>query len=92
MRTGSSAVEFTETIDERLAMGETMMLGLRLIREGVPSVRFSEMHGCSPEAVFKTELAALRQRGLVTRDTDAIRLTPAGLMVGNRVFAEFLPD
>lgn len=92
MRVGTSVVEFTETIDERLAMGETMMLGLRLIREGVPGVRFSEMHGCTPEAVFKNELASLRQRGLVTRDEDAIRLTPAGLMVGNRVFAEFLPD
>lgn len=36
VRVGAAVEEFSEEIDQRLAMGETMMLGLRLLREGVP--------------------------------------------------------
>jgi oxygen-independent coproporphyrinogen-3 oxidase len=46
VREGAEALaEFQEEIAPRLAMGETMMLGLRLLREGVCRGRFAAQHG-----------------------------------------------
>lgn len=87
------AVEaFVEEIDASLAMGETMMLGLRLVREGVPLDRFAALHNRSLVDVYATQLVELKQRGLLTVDDQRVRLTPNGLMIGNQVFAAFLPD
>jgi oxygen-independent coproporphyrinogen III oxidase len=69
-----------------------MMLGLRLLREGVSRSRFAARHGQAVDAVFGVELRQLAERGLLMWDDNRIRLTPAGLLLGNRVFAEFLPD
>jgi oxygen-independent coproporphyrinogen-3 oxidase len=73
-------------------MGETMMLGLRLVQTGVQYDHFRTLHGADPRTVFASELEQLAKRGLLTCDATAIRLTPAGLMLGNQVFAQFLPD
>jgi len=92
IRTGEVVEEFQEEIDNRLAMGETMMLGLRLVGEGVGFARFAALHRQALPVVFARELADLQARNLITVGDQRIRLTPAGLMVGNRVFAAFLPD
>jgi oxygen-independent coproporphyrinogen-3 oxidase len=92
IRKGAAVEEFREEIDPRLAMGETMMLGLRLLREGVLQARFAARHGQTVEAVFGNELHDLAARKLLTWDEDRVRLTPAGLLLGNRVFAAFLPN
>lgn len=84
--------EFDEEIDPRLAMGETMMLGLRLLREGVPRRRFAARHGRAVDDIFGAELRQLAERNLLAWDEHRIRLTPEGLLLGNRVFAAFLPD
>jgi oxygen-independent coproporphyrinogen-3 oxidase len=92
VRVGAAVEEFTEEIDHRLAMGETMMLGLRLLREGVARNRFAARHGKAVDEVFGTELRQLAERDLLTWDEHRVRLTPTGLLLGNRVFAAFLPD
>ena len=92
VRAGSPLEEFQEEIDARLAMGETMMLGLRLLREGVDGERFAARHGQALAEVFGAELRRLTDRGWLTADGQRVRLTPAGLLLGNRVFAEFLPE
>jgi oxygen-independent coproporphyrinogen-3 oxidase len=92
LRTGQPVEEFSETIDGRLAMGETMMLGLRLLREGVQRERFSQRHGQEVATVFARELETLVQRRLLLQDPRQIRLSPEGLLLGNQVFAAFLPD
>lgn len=92
IRSGAAVEEFSETIDGRLAMGETMMLGLRLVHEGVSFARFAALHGQSLTAVFAHELADLQAQKLITVDDQHVCLTHPGLMVGNRVFAAFLPD
>jgi oxygen-independent coproporphyrinogen III oxidase len=89
---GEPVMEFSETIDLPLAMGESMMLGLRLLQEGVPLARFQSQHGCDLGQVYATELTALTAAGLLTVDDERVRLTHAGLLVGNQVFARFLPD
>jgi oxygen-independent coproporphyrinogen-3 oxidase len=84
--------EFVEVIPPRLAMGESMMLGLRLVREGVRLDRFVTLHGAAAVDVFASELEQLRDSGLLTVDDERIRLTPHGLLMGNQVFLQFLPE
>lgn len=91
-RVATSPIGFREHIDQRLAMGETMMLGLRLVREGVPLARFEARHQQSLLAVYPGEIAALQSLGLLERLPDRVRLTTRGRLVGNQVFARFLPD
>ena len=81
-----------ETIDRRLEMGETMMLGLRLTAAGVSRADFSARFGMPPEAVFGTEIAKLKAMGLLDADTHRLKLTAPARLLGNRVFAEFLPE
>jgi oxygen-independent coproporphyrinogen-3 oxidase len=92
VRTGAAVEEFSEEIDARLGMGETMMLGLRLLHEGVSCDRFAHRYAQPLPKVFGDELRQLAHRNLLTWDEHRVRLTPAGLLLGNRVFAAFLPD
>lgn len=88
---GDPLEESVETIDMRMAMGETMMLGLRLLQEGVPYGRFHERHQVDLPIVFASELAKLHKQRLIEYNDNYVRLTPEGLLLGNQVFAEFLP-
>jgi len=81
-----------EAIDRRLEMGETMMLGLRLTAEGVSRADFSARFGVPPEGVFGSEIAKLKAMGLLEEDTHRLKLTTPARLLGNRVFAEFLPE
>lgn len=92
VQAGEPLEEFVETISPRLAMGESMMLGLRLLREGVCQEHFTAQHGVAPSAVFPGELDRLEQAGLLTVDSARIRLTQRGLLMGNQVFLQFLPE
>lgn len=80
-----------EIIERRLALGEAMMLGLRLVEEGVTDARFWAQFGVGLDEVFAAELGRLVARGLLERRPDGVRLTVAGRLLGNQVFAEFLP-
>ena len=88
---GRSAEREGETIDRRLAMGETMMLGLRLVQEGVTDARFWARFGVGLDEMFGAEIAGLVRRGLLERLPDRVRLTLEGRLLGNQAFAEFLP-
>ena len=85
-----SPVSFHEALPAEVSMGETMMLGLRLVREGVPFARFEAMHGEPLRAAFGPSLDRLHEGGLLESDGERVRLTPKGLLVGNRVFSEFV--
>lgn len=89
---GMLAVSGQETVGRRLEMGETMMLGLRLVLEGVGESGFRARFGVSLDEAFGEELAALTARGLIERLPARVRLTAEGRLLGNRVFAEFLPE
>jgi oxygen-independent coproporphyrinogen-3 oxidase len=80
-----------ETLDRRTAMGETMMLGLRLIQEGVADARFRAQFGAGLDEAFGPVIERLTARGLLERLPDRVRLTPRGRLLGNQVFAAFLP-
>lgn len=79
-----------ERIGRELAMGEHMMLGLRLVREGVGEAAFSTRFGCSLDEVYGRMLAELVSWGLIERMPGRVRLTARGVMVANQVVARFL--
>jgi oxygen-independent coproporphyrinogen-3 oxidase len=86
-----SAVAGSEDIERTLEMGETMMLGLRLT-EGVSFASFETRFGVKMTEVYSRELGKLGEQGLLEVDETGTRLTQRGWMLGNRVFAAFLPD
>jgi oxygen-independent coproporphyrinogen-3 oxidase len=88
---GKGVTEGEETIDETLAMGETMMLGLRLVQEGVSHEGFAKRHGRDLEEVYADELQELERWGLIERSRARVRLTRRGRLLGNQVFQRFLP-
>jgi oxygen-independent coproporphyrinogen III oxidase len=72
-------------------MGEFMMLGLRLVGEGIDLARFAARFGQPLDRVFAAEIADLTRRGLLEQVNGRLRLTIEGRLLGNQVFAEFLP-
>jgi oxygen-independent coproporphyrinogen-3 oxidase len=91
IRQKGEAVVEVEEIDRALEMGETLMLGLRLIEEGVERARFQNRFGVDLDQVYGTTIEQFIEQGLLESDDERIRLTPRGRLLGNRVFAEFLP-
>jgi oxygen-independent coproporphyrinogen-3 oxidase len=87
---GEPVASNIETIDQRTAMGETMMLGLRLLIDGVSASAFRLRHGESLSAVFGPQLAKMTSLGLIDSDDERIRLTQRGTLLANTVCAEFL--
>jgi oxygen-independent coproporphyrinogen-3 oxidase len=81
-----------ETIDRELQIGETMMLGLRLLEEGVSFERFRRRFGLDLDQCFAGELADLGRLGLLDIDGERVRLSARGRLLGNQVFLRFLPD
>ena len=81
-----------ETIGTDLAMGETMMLGLRLLGEGVPLASFENRFGRSLLDIYGTQVGELQAAGLLELLPNRVRLTRRGRLLGNQVFVRFLPD
>ena len=79
-----------EAIDRSLEMGETMIMGLRLLDEGVPEERFRRRFGAVLQQVYAEQIADLVQRDLVEVASGRIRLTRRGHLLGNQVFAQFI--
>jgi oxygen-independent coproporphyrinogen-3 oxidase len=71
-------------------MGETMMLGLRLVADGVSPRAFHARHGVSLAEQFGSQIARMRALGLIEADQDRVRLSRRGAMLANSVCAEFL--
>ncbi|HEY77047.1 MAG TPA: radical SAM family heme chaperone HemW [Thermoflexia bacterium] len=88
---GESPIDEIETIPPRLEMGETMMMGLRLM-EGVSDDRFRQRFGVGLADVYGSELTEMQRLGLLIWDGATARLTRRGRLLGNQVFQRFLPD
>ena len=66
-----------------------MFLGLRLTA-GVHPADFQRIFGTPVEKVYGEQIARLTAQGLLEQTGQSLRLTPRGIDVSNRVFAEFL--
>jgi oxygen-independent coproporphyrinogen-3 oxidase len=88
----SPALEDSEEINRQTAMAETVILGLRLVREGVQASAFAQRFGCSLDEVYGEVIEELSALGLIERTEDGIRLTRRAYLVSNQVFIRFLPE
>ncbi len=74
-------------------MGEFMMVGLRLVDEGVSQAAFEQRFSQKLGDVFQKPMEKLLRQGLLEwkqDDPDRLRLTRQGRILGNRVFMEFV--
>jgi len=80
--------------DKYTEMQETMMLGLRLVKEGVSNNQFKERYSCNIMDIFAEEINELLKDKLVTwnnsNDDKRLIFTRKGLMLGNRSFKKFV--
>jgi len=83
------AVQTRETVGTRQAMGETMMLGLRLI-QGVSIPKFEQRFQVPFDHTFGPVVERLREQDLISVDTDRIALSPRGLYLADSVILEFI--
>jgi oxygen-independent coproporphyrinogen-3 oxidase len=90
VQAGETPEAGSEEIDAAQAMGETMMLGLRL-NEGVSAGAFWDRFGRVLDKVYGHELDELTTRGLIEWNSQRVRLTARGRLLGNQVFMRFLP-
>jgi len=81
-------------VDRTAEIGETMMMGLRLTREGVSEADFQARFGQDLEEMFAGEINELQGYGLLEWAGEApqrhLRLTPRGRLLGNQVFMRFI--
>lgn len=80
----------TEPLDEETARGETMMLGLRLLLDGVDAEAFQHRHGISLTDQFGPQIARMVDLGMMEATDHGVRLTQRGMMLANSVVTEFL--
>lgn len=83
-------VKSLERSDE---IGETMMMGLRLVQEGVSRSMFKERFGQDLREFFAQEIGELSRLGLLEwagEGEERLRLTPGGRLLGNQVFMQFI--
>ena len=78
-----------ERLGPEATQRETAMLALRL-RRGIDRAGFARRFGRDPAAMFADAVAKHVGAGLLEVDTDEIRLTRAGLLLANRVMADFV--
>jgi oxygen-independent coproporphyrinogen-3 oxidase len=90
VESGASPHSNSEALSPELQMGETMMLGLRLLEEGVGAAEFEIRHGIALIDRFGEQIADLSGFGLVDWDGTRLRLTPRGTLLANDVCARFL--
>jgi len=91
----SPANRFITPIDGFTEMQETMMVGLRLTRQGVSSRDFFARFGRPVDEIFGKEIKLLIQRGLLEwagEEGDILRLTRRGRLLGNQVFMHFVGE
>ncbi len=82
---------YAVSIDEQ--MRDTVMLGLRLVEDGVGEEDFLRRFGKPLLDVFPKEIERLLRKGLVEwieTDQRRLRLTRSGQLLGNQAFLEFV--
>ncbi|MFA5927791.1 MAG: radical SAM family heme chaperone HemW [Candidatus Margulisiibacteriota bacterium] len=83
---GASAASSTTADDPSM----TVILGLRLLQEGVQKSRFLLRHGVELDVMFGKEIEKLRKLKMIKVDERRLKLTARGLEVANMVFGEFV--
>jgi oxygen-independent coproporphyrinogen-3 oxidase len=86
----STAVEFREQLEQNKAMGEALMLGLRL-RDGMNIEPFEERFQTSFHKTYDQVISSLTKKNLITLNDNRIALSAEGLFLADSVILEFMP-
>ena len=87
-----AAISLSE-VDKATQMKDFMMLGLRLVEDGVSRIDFMDRYGRELETEFQVEITQLLKQGLIEWVTDSrerLRLTKRGVFLANQVFMQFV--
>ena len=82
-----------QDINQKTEMQETMFMGLRLVQQGVSNHAFKKRFGIPIMDVFCKEVDELLEISLVEwtgEDSENLRLTRRGVLLGNQVFMHFV--
>ncbi|HEY0101771.1 MAG TPA: radical SAM family heme chaperone HemW [Pyrinomonadaceae bacterium] len=89
LETRGSAVVETNELSARDASAEALFLGLRLMR-GVDLEAHQTQFGTDVRHEYAADLSRFREAELIEIDGGLLRLTPAGVLLSNEVFAAFI--
>lgn len=89
IETGESAVAESETLDADDLQSENLFLRLRL-KEGVNLIEHEQRFGVRVTERYADELARLGEAGLIELNNDTLKISRAGTVLANEVFAAFV--
>ena len=74
----------------RWEITDTLIMGLRLTREGIPRAQFSQRFGIDLVDLHRPIIERFVGNGLLTVDDERVKLTDQGRLLSNIVFREFV--
>lgn len=86
---GGFATAGSERLEMKGVMGETIMMGLRML-EGINLQNFKKRFGVELKSIFSDTISQLLKNNLIIFDNGNLKLTHKGLLFYNDVSAEFL--
>jgi oxygen-independent coproporphyrinogen-3 oxidase len=89
-RATGDAMEWEERPDPKTALFDSMMMGLRLVEEGVDLAALAARHGVDPRVVHADAIDLHVRGGFLERSGDRLRCSPTGLDLLNRLLLDFL--
>jgi oxygen-independent coproporphyrinogen-3 oxidase len=84
---GCLPVDTSERLDDRQALAETLILGLRT-GDGIPTSMLSARAAGDP--ALARRIAAWREQGLLADEGTRTRLTESGFLLSDALFVELL--
>jgi oxygen-independent coproporphyrinogen III oxidase len=91
-KTTGSAEAWSERPTPRQRVLEGLMMGLRLVEEGVDLAALARRHGIDPRVENAEALERHERAGFLMRRGDRLVCTPRGLEVLNSILVDFVPD
>ena len=89
VRDGEPTADETEELPAARALGEAMMLALRM-NEGITAGEVRKRHGVDPLVHYRRPIAKFEKAGLLDVTRNRIRLTDRGRLLADEVFQAFL--
>jgi oxygen-independent coproporphyrinogen-3 oxidase len=89
IESGSSAVASETLLTEADRQAEAVFLGLRMM-QGFSFTEYQQLFGADLRTKHETDLTRFREAGLIESSGDIFKLTRAGALLSNEVFAAFV--
>jgi oxygen-independent coproporphyrinogen-3 oxidase len=84
------ATDDAVVVDRAGEIAETLMMGLRLTKEGIRRSTFQERFGIDVLDLHRTTIDKYVSYGLLYIDAEVVRLTPGGRLLCNAIFRELI--